>query len=335
MQSADAMNTGLIARVLLMLWLGAGVLRLDAANAERARLGGKSYLRLTDWAQANRFEVRWLKRDETVQLSHGSWRLCLSANSREAHINGVGIWLLFPLLPHEGVYWISELDTQTTFRPILSPPRAKPAEKLKTICVDPGHGGKDPGNQAGANQEKRFTLALAQEVRDQLARAGFRVSLTRNSDRFVELPTRSELARRRRADLFISLHFNSAEESRDSVHGLEVYSLTPAGASSTNARREGGTVEWCRGNRHNDENLFLAFSLQKALKQQLGLEDRGVRRARFAVLRDADMPAALIEGGFMSHPTEGRKIFSRTYRQELAAAIVQGILSYKRTVERF
>jgi N-acetylmuramoyl-L-alanine amidase len=73
--------------------------------------------------------------------------------------------------------------------------------------------------------------------------------------------------------------------------------------------------------------------MQKALTRNLSVEDRGVRRARFAVLRDAVMPAVLIEAGFMSHPAEGRKIFTAAYRQKMARAIVEGLLAYKRAVE--
>ena len=116
--------------------------------------------------------------------------------------------------------------------------------------------------------------------------------------------------------MFVSLHFNAAETGRNTVQGAEVYCLTPAGASSTNARGEGAGAGSFPGNRHNDQNLFLAYQVQKALTRNLAVEDRGVRRARFAVLRDAVMPAVLIEAGFMSHPAEGRKIFTAAYRQE-------------------
>ncbi len=333
MQSARRMNKPRLAQALLMLWMGAAC-ALNAAPPEHTRLAGRGYVRITEWARARGFGLHWLKRDETVELSNGACRLVLSANSREAQVNGVAVWLLFPLVPHNGAIWISELDTQSTLEPILSPPRNRPRARIRTICLDPGHGGKDPGNQVGRNQEKRFTLALAQELREQLARSGYQVSLTRNSDRFVDLPSRPELAQRRGADLFVSLHFNSAEESRNSVHGVEVYCLTPGGASSTNTRGQGSDYGWCRGNRHNDENVFLAFTIQKTLRQRLALEDRGVRRARFAVLREAAMPAVLVEAGFMSHPAEGQKIFSGAYRRELAAALVEAIKTYSRIVQR-
>jgi len=121
---------------------------------------------------------------------------------------------------------------------------------------------------------------LAQELRTQLTHAGFKVTLTRSTDAFIELPTRPELAKRRSADLFVSLHFNASDTARNSVQGAEVYCLTPVGASSTNARGEGAGAGAFPGNRHNDLNLFLAYQVQKALTRNLAVEDRGVRRAR-------------------------------------------------------
>ena len=202
------------------------------------------------------------------------------------------------------------------------------------IILDPGHGGRDPGFQVGGNQEKKFALLLAQELESQLKRAGWKVNLTRTKDSFVELPTRPEIARRRNSDLFVSLHFNSTVSSSSSVKGAEVYCLTPAGAPSTNAGGEMWGSGWFAGNRNNDQNMFLAYEVQKLLTKKLGVEDRGVHRARFWVLRDAPMPAILIEAGFLSHPVEGQKISSASYRKQLASAIVDGLGAYKLAVEK-
>ena len=133
------------------------------------------------------------------------------------------------------------------------------------------------------------------------------------------------MARRAGADLFLSLHFNAADIGRADARGSEVYALTPVGAASTNARGEGANAGAFPGNRQDEENLLLAFQIQKSLVGQLGSEDRGVRRARFEVLREATMPAALIEAGFLSHPVEGKKIFTVDYRRQMARAIVAGV----------
>jgi len=324
-----------ITSLLLMLLAVAGAGRTLSAPhpAGLAPVSGQTYVRITDWAKANGLGIQWLKPDETLQLSNHSSKLVLAVDSREAQINGVAVWLLFPVVAHNGALCLAQLDVDTTLRPLLSPPKGQPGTRIRTICLDPGHGGKDPGNLVGSNQEKQYTLLLAQELRTQLARAGLKVTLTRSTDTSIELQTRTELAKRRSADLFVSLHFNATQTGRDSVQGAEVYCLTPAGASSTNARGEGAGAGSFPGNRQNDKNLFLAFQVQRALTRNLSVEDRGLRRARFAVLRNAVVPAVLIEAGFMSHPAEGRKIFTSAYRQEMARAIVEGLLAYKRAVE--
>jgi N-acetylmuramoyl-L-alanine amidase len=328
------MKRALTSFLAAILALAAPPARSASRAPETVRISGVTYLRLTDWARANAYQLRWLKRDETLQLTNQSAKILFTIDSREAQVNGVSAWLLFPLVNRNGAIFLAQLDLQTLLQPILSPPKNRPGAKIKSVCLDPGHGGKDPGNHVGSKDEKTYTLLLAQEVRQQLVRAGLKVTLTRATDIYPELPERPDFAKRQQADLFVSLHFNSSETGRNEVHGSEVYCLTPAGASSTNARGEGSGAGSFAGNRYNDKNMFLAYQVQKALVRNLAVVDRGVRRARFAVLRDAVMPAVLIEAGFMSHPAEGRKIFTAAYRQQMARAIVDGLLAYKRTVER-
>jgi N-acetylmuramoyl-L-alanine amidase len=321
-----------------LLWFlaGVGAVAAEAKTAPPAheiRIAGKEYVSLGAWAKAKGMEIRWLKRDETLQLSNRSTRLVFDIDSREAEFNGIQVWLSFAPLLQGGVPYVTRLDLETAVQPLLAP-RGNPArDRIKTICLDPGHGGKDPGNCVGSAQEKKYTLLLAQELRQQLAKAGFKATLTRSRDSFIELPVRPDVANRQKADLFVSLHFNATETDRANVRGSQVFCLTPAGAQSTNAQGEGGGAGWCAGNRCNDRNILLAYELQRALAWELSVQDRGVRRARFAVLRDAQMPAVLIEAGFMSHPMEGKKIFSAAYRKQMAHAIVDGVMAYKRTVE--
>ena len=309
---------------------------IEAAQRRPAvqRVSGPAYVRLTDWARARGFELRWLKKDETLQLSTQSTRLLFTVDSTDADVNGVGVRLLFPIAIRDGTPSLSQLDAQSTLDPVLSPPRLRRGAAVTRICLDPGHGGIDPGNRIGSHQEKTYTLLLAQELAAQLTRAGYKVTLTRDTDRFIELSERPAIARRRSADLFISLHFNSAPSSPSTVRGAEVYCMTPVGAPSTNARGEGSGAGWYPGNRSNDKNVYLAYQLQKSVTKTLGAEDRGLHRARFAVLRDATMPAVLIEAGFMSNPSEGRKIFDSAYRKQIAKAIVDGISAYRRGTEQ-
>lgn len=319
-----------------LLTAGVAPARGESRKGDTTRFSGKDYVQLGNWAHANEFAIRWLDHDKTLKLSNRQARLVFSVDprqdSRKAQINGTGVWLALPLVCQYGAAYISQIDLTETLAPILFPKANPPGYKIKTICLDPGHGGKDPGYQVGSNDEKKFTLLLAQEVRGQLKNSGFKVALTRTRDTYVERTARAELAHKRGADLFVSLHFNSAGPQHNEVTGLEVYCLTPAGAFSTNAGGEGDS-QWCAGNRNNEKNILLAYQMQASLVRSLPVEDRGVHRARFEVLRESAMPSILIEGGFMSNPAESRKIFDPAYRRQMARAIVDGILAYKRIVK--
>lgn len=318
----------------LAICLGIAAAPCAGAQPLTARIHDTGYVRLAEWARWQGLGWRWLKRDESFQLTNRTTRLQFAVDSREARVNGLQVWLLYPLASRAGALYLSQLDADATFLPLLSPARQEPGRKIKTICLDPGHGGKDPGNRLPGRQEKDYTLRLAFELRDQLKQAGFKVVFTRSSDKFVELSERPELARRAGADVFVSLHFNGTEGGRAEACGSEVYCLTPAGAASTNARGEGARTGGFPGNRANGRNLLLAYEIQKSLVRTLQSGDRGVRRARFEVLRGATMPAVLIEAGFLSHPEEGKKIFTAEYRRQMARAITEGIQSYKKVVER-
>ena len=302
------------------------------AGTGRAELvNGRSYVALAQWARANGFGGFTLNGGEEFVLTNKTSRLVFDKDSAGSIINGVNVRLSFPVA--KGGF-ISQLDADKTLRPLVFP--QKPSiKKVTTICLDPGHGGKDTGYRIGrflfARSEKTYTLALALELRRQLQAAGFNVILTRDKDVYPELPVRPDIANRRGADLFVSLHFNAFSGGDPaSAQGPETYCITPVGAASSNAQGEGGDYGATTANRYETQSLLLAYQMEKSLVKNLGAADRGVRRARFAVLRDAAMPAILIEGGYMTHPSEGKKIFDAAYRRQMAAAIVKGILGYQK-----
>lgn len=296
------------------------------------------WIPLSGWAKANDFKLSWVREDEPFTLTNQSSTLLFKTDSQWAEINGVKIWLCKPVSIEGGHVCVSSLDLDTSIEPVLFPQSNQVT--IQTICLDPGHGRQDTGGVSGGYVEKRYTLPLAEELAGQLEAAGFKVILTRTNDTFVELEDRPALANRQKADLFISLHFNIGPPGE--AKGVEVYCLTPPKASSTNVARWGhiGEIsEWgvntgfLPGNRFDNRNLLLAYDLQKSLVKNLSTEDRGVRRARFAVLRTAEMPAVLIEGGFLSDSVEQKEIADPRYRAHLAAAIVQGVLAYQRAVK--
>jgi N-acetylmuramoyl-L-alanine amidase len=319
----------LLVSLFLMAALAAEA-RVSLQNLNRTIVSDSEYVRLDDWARGAGFNMKWAKMAGTITLTNSSARLVLTVDARRAEIDGVNVWLSLPVVNHNGTVLLSVIDARTAIEPILFPQKSD--ARLKTICIDPGHGGKDKGEIDGRHYEKKYALLLAREVAGLLRREGLQVLLTRDGDDFVQLPDRSLMARRRGADLFVSLHYNAAPEH--DIRGLEVYCQTPAGMNSSSEGGGKGPHPPEAGNAHDGQNALLAYEILKAITAGTSLEDRGMKRSRFEVLREAVMPAVLIEGGFMSNPADAKNIYDTAFRKRMAQAIVDGILAYKRLVER-
>jgi len=204
--------------------------------------------------------------------------------------------------------------------------------RLRHIVLDPGHGGKDTGaqNKALRVSEKNFTLDVSVRIKQQLEALGYKVTLTRSEDRFVELRDRSKLANTLRADLFVSIHFNASEPS---IRGIETYCYTHQGApSSSRAEATKSDDVYQPANQNDVANLIAAYEIQRSLVKTLRSPDRAVRHARFAVLEDLNCPGVLVEGGYISSPREGARLSSSLYRQQIAQAVVDGIRNYHRKI---
>lgn len=298
-------------------------------NLNRNIISGSEYVRMDQWADAAGFSMKWTKIAGTILLTNTEARMEFTVDSRRAEISGVNVWLSLPVVNRNGAIFISAVDAATTIEPILFP--RKTDARLQTVCLDPGHGGKDTGFSEGHNYEKKYSLLLAREVADLLKKDGLQVLLTRDSDDYVDLPSRSQMAKREGADMFVSLHYNAAPQH--DVRGIEVYCLAPAGMNSSGDG--GGKAPHPRemGNAHDQQNALLAYEMLKTVTTSMPLEDRGMKRSRFEVLRDAAMPAILIEGGFMSNPSDAKNIYDSAFRKRMAQAIADGILAYKKTIE--
>jgi len=302
----------------------------SAWSADAAWVNGHDYTSLASWAASNHFGQVPAGRANALTLTNRfATRLVFEKNSDTVVVNGLNVALSYPVALDKTGFLIAQLDLSKTVEPLVYAPLLAP-KKITTICLDPGHGGKDSGKQVGSHTEKVLTLLLAAELREQLQRAGFRVIQTRTKDTFVDLPERPALANRQHADLFVCLHFNAFTGDPQSVQGLETYVITPVGAASSNAQGEGANHGGCVGNRVERRSLLLAYQVHRALVKNVGVTDRSLRRARFAVLRDAEMPAVYIEGGYLTHPAESKKIYAAAYRKQMAAAIVQGIVAYQK-----
>ena len=320
----------LIATVLL--WLT--ILNHHGVSAATEKLTthnlfGSKYVSLQQWARIKGFTFDWDQRNKIVHLRNEWARLSFVVGSKRATFNGITAWLCSPVSEHRDALYISERDIYKTINPILYPDKLPKGKQIKTIVIAPGHGGKDPGNMVNRVQEKTYTLLMAKALRDALTASGFTVKLTRETDMFVDLEPQAAIARRAKADLFITVHYNAVADIEPK--GVETFSLTPAGATSTN----GGTPSpRSTGNRNDSLNHLLGYQVHKSILKNTDFEDRGLRRAGFMVLREIDMPGILIEGGFMSNPGDAKKIYSAEHRKLVARAIADGVLSFKRLVER-
>jgi N-acetylmuramoyl-L-alanine amidase len=312
-------------------WLAQAQPSLSAFK--KTSLLGKDYVPITQWAHAGHFRLQWIITDRQFRATNNTTRMTFEIDSRRARINGVNFVLSLPVLQENGTVYISETDLRNTVHPVLFPESNPTNVVIKTVCLDPGHGGRDPGNLEGSREEKKYTLLLAAEVERLLKESGIKVISTRQREtQTVELDDRPKIANQNDADLFVSLHYNAA--ANKNVEGTEIYCLTPAGTSSSNSDVGKSPAPSYPSHAHNAKSVLLAYEVQKSLVQKVGVEDRGVKRAQFVVLFNPNCAAILIEAGFMTSSVESKRIYDSEYRTRMARAIVDGILAYKKVVER-
>lgn len=179
------------------------------------------------------------------------------------------------------------------------------ASKRLKVAIDPGHGGRDPGAVGiGGLRETDIVLEVGLKLAELLQQQGVEVILTRQDEREIDLAPRVNQANRADVDLFVSVHANAISMSRPDVNGIETYYYA-AGASQQ-----------------------LAEAIQESLIEATNSNSRGVRQARFYVLRQTVMPATLVEVGFVTGAADARRLVDSEYRQLLAQAIARGVLHY-------
>ncbi len=262
----------------------------------------------------------------TASSQAGSMEITIG--SRSARWNGATLWLGYAPQLENGRPLVHAIDLSRNFKPLLKPESWRVSGR-KTVVIDPGHGGGNRGTRSILSSdrfEKEYSLDWARRLKPLLEKKGWNVLLTRESDVDVGLTDRVTFAEQQRADLFISLHFNSSFP-RLEPSGIETYCLTPRGLPSTLIRGGEDDVNTAHpGNTLDAANLVLAARIHRSLISTTAATDRGVKRARFmTVLRGQRRPAVLIEAGFLSNPDEARRISSPAYRQKLAQAVANAL----------
>lgn len=271
---------------------------------------------------------------KTIHLDSGTLQLGVTVGLREVHINGVKQWLAFPVMAHEGKVFVSRLDLSKIIEPRLRPEMIVGMQPFTTVVLDPGHGGHDRGAISKFGFEKDFALDVALRARKMLEQAGYKVVMTRSTDVFIPLEKRPAVANNIANSIFVSIHFNSTNTNPD-ARGFEIYSMAPRGAPATNdSRPSERDLREEPGNGLDLPSSALAGSVFHALLGHVPMVDRGIKHARFAVLRLSTTPAILVECGFVSNKAESTLISSSAWRSHVAEAIVDGVENYKMLAEK-
>jgi len=251
------------------------------------------------------------------------------SGSREAVINGARSWLCFPVIEQDGKFLVSRTDLAKTIEPLVRPHRVPNMGKIQTVVLDPGHGGHDKGQVSRYGAEKDFALDVARKLRPILQAKGLRVIMTREGDYFVPLEVRAKIANAARDSIFVSIHFNATNDDPNAT-GFEIFSFTPRGAPSTSDRNvTANSVNTQPGSSVDAQSMALSACVYHSVLGHLHEFDRGIKRARFAVLRLTNVPAVLIEGGFLTERGESKLIANKDWRAKLAGAIAIGIENYR------
>lgn len=321
----------------LLLALGIGLATPPAASAQVRTLkavayAGKRYVALKDLAAMYALPLS-LPGGKALLIRGQYTSLQFTADGREAMLNGSKVWLHVPIIKVRGNWSISDADAQYVVDPLVRPSAYLGARGARTVVLDAGHGGKDPGSMSRSGyKEKDLAFDIVLRVKAHLAAAGVRVVLTRDIDRFWELEDRPYLAARGGGDLFVSIHMNSALSR--SVQGIETFVTAAENCPPTAESKLSGRYPAVPNNQFNHSNTVLGNQLQRAVVGITRAVDRGLKHARFVVLRNSAMPAALIECGFLSNAQEAQKLATPSYRETVALGIAQGILNYLALVNR-
>ncbi|MGH8091852.1 MAG: N-acetylmuramoyl-L-alanine amidase family protein [Chthoniobacterales bacterium] len=223
--------------------------------------------------------------------------------------------------------WFIRLPTQPAVT--LRKPPVRP-EKSFVVVLDPGHGGQDSGAMCGTMLEKDLTLDIALRAALLLRADGFATVMTRDTDRYVSLAERASLGNREDNSLFVSIHFN--DSGSEVASGVETY------YAQQSARP--GFLWWLPFLQRTEASPLLPKSeslancLQTALVARTSAVNRGIKAGQFYVIANVQHPAALVEGGFLTNKSDVARLATVEYRQELAAAIHDGVDRYRTAIRK-
>jgi N-acetylmuramoyl-L-alanine amidase len=302
---------------------------LAAEDWQIIKVSGQDYLSVDNISRFYGLPAGIAASGEKVEFETGKNPLEFVSGSREVMINGARSWLCFPVIEQDGKLLVSRTDVAKTIEPLVRPHRVPNVGKVQTVVVDPGHGGYDKGQVSRCGYEKDFALDVARKLRPLLVSKGLRVIMTREGDYFVPLEVRAQIANKARDSIFVSIHFNASNDDPNAT-GFEIFSFTPRGAPSTSDSAVApSALSTQPGSAVDAQSTALSACIYHSLLGHLPEYDRGIKRARFAVLRLTKVPAVLIEGGFLTEQGQCKLIARKEWRAKLAHAVSVGIESYR------
>ena len=300
-----------------------------AFNWDTATARGRDYVTLRSFCTFYNFAYAEPGGNTVFQSHSANHALVLKMGSPDTFLDGVHYVMSFPVEQGAGDWLVSRMDVIKLFEPVLRPQEIAGRHPIRGVVIDAGHGGTDNGATSRLGAEKNYTIDTAFRLQGILNDAGIKTVLTRRNDVFVDLYERAHIASMYPDYAFVSIHFNSASEE---ARGLETYCLAPRGAASTSSSYlTRADIQTLPGNDDDAVNILLASAVHSEIIRLNPGDtsmDRGVKRARFVVIKANQLPAILVEGGFVSNRMESARVNSPGYRQALAECIARGLIKF-------
>ncbi len=316
-------------------------------RGDSLRISSVDYININSFCKKYYFEYSFDTMDDILLLYSSGKDMKLLLNSHVGVLNGSIFSFKNP-----PIYFNGKIFLPCELEKIINSKKTvlfKPLFNIKTIVIDPGHGGKDPGAVSPRGlYEKTVNLAVSKYLKKELEMRGFKVILTRSKDVYLTLAERVNVAKRCDADLFISIHANANHSSK--VSGVEVYYLNPSRIDSN-----GRSMKIAKSEKFNGKNMPIdakailwdmlitknyAFSVEFSNIlyynfKRLGFNSKVPRKAPFYVLRLAYVPAVLVETGYLTNKYEEKALRRKSYQKQIAATIAGAVTSFKKRHARF
>lgn len=292
------------------------------------QIDGRDYISLTQVREFYRF-VSLEQEGERHVLRSAQLMFVLGKDSHDIRINNVKLVLQLPVRAKAETLWISRQDISYIIDPVLKPNRLRDVKIPSLVIIDAGHGGEDTGATGLLGKESEYTLDTARRLQRHLESLGWKVVMTRTDDSFVPIARRIEIANMQsnahpnKPAVFISLHFNAHTAGRA---GLETY--VPGASLQKKEEQEPDAAAVA----HQTASMALGTAVHANCLHRMKNVDGGVRGRAFQLFAELNVPAILVEGGYVSNKEEGAKIHTPEYRQSLAEAIAGGLANYRKAV---